>query len=166
MEDYKAAAYNVRRTVKEAKKEYGEKMEQKFKQGDLRSVWQGLNTMTDYKGSPSSSGGVNAALVNSLNNFYARFETNDSRTAVAPETGENGREERALTLSEHDVRRVLKQVNIRKAAGPDATFDSNTIVKFADDTAVIGLITNNDERAYLEEYSSHGTAAGEAETTI
>ncbi|KAJ8369340.1 hypothetical protein SKAU_G00093680 [Synaphobranchus kaupii] len=32
-----------------------------------------------------------------------------------------------------------------------ATFDSNTIVKFADDTAVIGLITNNDERAYLEE---------------
>ncbi|KAJ8348696.1 hypothetical protein SKAU_G00272850 [Synaphobranchus kaupii] len=86
-----------------------------------------------------------------LNNFYARFETNDSRTAVAPEAGENGREERALTLSEHDVRRVLKQVNIRKAAGPDATFDSNTIVKFADDTAVIGLITNNDERAYLEE---------------
>ncbi|KAJ8375214.1 hypothetical protein SKAU_G00057940 [Synaphobranchus kaupii] len=87
----------------------------------------------------------------SLNNFYARFETNDSQTAVAPEAGENGREEKALTLSEHDVRRVLKQVNIRKAAGPDATFDSNTIVKFADDTAVIGLITNNDERAYLEE---------------
>ncbi|KAJ8345313.1 hypothetical protein SKAU_G00295060 [Synaphobranchus kaupii] len=32
-----------------------------------------------------------------------------------------------------------------------ASFDSTTIVKFADDTAVIGLITNNDERAYLEE---------------
>ncbi|KAJ8351557.1 hypothetical protein SKAU_G00230330 [Synaphobranchus kaupii] len=40
-----------------------------------------------------------------------------------------------------------------------ATFDSNTIVKFADDTAVIGLITNNDERAYLEEIASFSIAA-------
>ncbi len=32
-----------------------------------------------------------------------------------------------------------------------ATFDSNTIVKFADDTAVVGLITDNNEKAYLKE---------------
>lgn len=32
-----------------------------------------------------------------------------------------------------------------------ATFDSNSIVKFANDTAVVGLISNNDEKAYLEE---------------
>lgn len=32
-----------------------------------------------------------------------------------------------------------------------ATFDSNSTVKFADDTAVVGLISNNDEKAYLEE---------------
>ncbi len=31
------------------------------------------------------------------------------------------------------------------------TFDSNTIVKFADDTAVVGLITDNSEKAYLKE---------------
>ncbi|KAI4905570.1 hypothetical protein NFI96_009239, partial [Prochilodus magdalenae] len=32
-----------------------------------------------------------------------------------------------------------------------ATSSSTTIVKFADDTVVLGLISNNDERAYLEE---------------
>ena len=32
-------------------------------------------------------------------------------------------------------------------------YNSNTIMKFADDTVVVGLITNNDERAYLQEVS-------------
>jgi hypothetical protein len=29
--------------------------------------------------------------------------------------------------------------------------ESNTIIKFADDTTVVGLITDNDETAYREE---------------
>jgi hypothetical protein len=32
-----------------------------------------------------------------------------------------------------------------------ARYDSNTIIKFADDTTVVGLITDNDETAYREE---------------
>ena len=32
-----------------------------------------------------------------------------------------------------------------------AKHDSNTIIKFADDTTVIGLITENNETAYREE---------------
>ncbi len=35
-----------------------------------------------------------------------------------------------------------------------ATHSSNIIVKFADDTTVIGLITDNDETAYREEVST------------
>ena len=31
-----------------------------------------------------------------------------------------------------------------------ARHDSNTIIKFADDTTVVGLITDNDETAYRE----------------
>ena len=31
-----------------------------------------------------------------------------------------------------------------------ATHDFNTIIKFADDTTVVGLITDDDERAYSE----------------
>jgi hypothetical protein len=32
-----------------------------------------------------------------------------------------------------------------------ARHDSNTIIKFADDTTVVGLITDNNETAYREE---------------
>jgi hypothetical protein len=32
-----------------------------------------------------------------------------------------------------------------------ATFDSNSIMKFADDITLVGLITNGDETAYREE---------------
>ena len=34
-----------------------------------------------------------------------------------------------------------------------ARHDSNSIIKFADDTTVVGLITNNDETACREEVS-------------
>jgi len=36
----------------------------------------------------------------------------------------------------------------------EARFSSNTIVKFADDTLVVGLIAANDEKAYLEEFAN------------
>ncbi|KAK3537430.1 hypothetical protein QTP70_009978 [Hemibagrus guttatus] len=42
-----------------------------------------------------------------------------------------------------------------------ATSSSTKIIKFADDTAVVGLISNNDETAYFEETWRHG-----ARTTI
>ena len=34
-----------------------------------------------------------------------------------------------------------------------AKHDSNTIIKFADDTTVVGPITDNDETAYREEFN-------------
>ena len=33
-----------------------------------------------------------------------------------------------------------------------AKHDSNIIIKFADDTTLVGLITNNDETAYRQEF--------------
>jgi hypothetical protein len=37
-----------------------------------------------------------------------------------------------------------------------ATYASNSIIKFADDTTIVGLITNNDETAYREEVRALG----------
>ena len=37
-----------------------------------------------------------------------------------------------------------------------AVHDSNTIIKFADDMMVVGLITDNDETAYREEVRDLG----------
>ena len=119
MDDYKAALYNVRKVVKDAKREYGEKMESKFQQGDLRSVWQGLKIMTDYKRPPPSSGGASKELVDNLNTFFARFDTCQGAIAPGRESDGVGGSGGPLVLSEHDVRRTLKLVNARKAEGPD-----------------------------------------------
>jgi hypothetical protein len=37
-----------------------------------------------------------------------------------------------------------------------ATHASNSIIKFSDDTTAVGLITNNDETAYMEEVRALG----------
>jgi hypothetical protein len=37
---------------------------------------------------------------------------------------------------------------------------SNSIIKFADDTTVVGLIANNDETAYREEVKAPGVWSG------
>jgi hypothetical protein len=38
-----------------------------------------------------------------------------------------------------------------------ARHDSNTIIKFADDTSVVGLITENNETAYREDGQRPGS---------
>jgi len=40
-----------------------------------------------------------------------------------------------------------------------ARFSSNTIVKFADDTVVVGLISGNNEKTYLEEVANQHSGA-------
>ncbi|XP_050959599.1 NACHT, LRR and PYD domains-containing protein 12-like [Labeo rohita] len=44
-----------------------------------------------------------------------------------------------------------KPLLTKKAGGESVVYGSNTIIKFADNTTVIGLISNNDETAYREE---------------
>ncbi len=60
-------------------------------------------------------------LAEELNTFYGRFECNGG--AILPiSTSESSRQSSddfAITFSEDDVRRELKRVNVRKAAGPD-----------------------------------------------
>jgi hypothetical protein len=41
-----------------------------------------------------------------------------------------------------------------------AMHSSNSIMKFADDTTVVGLITNNNESAYREEVRALGVVSG------
>ncbi|KAI3367588.1 hypothetical protein L3Q82_026434, partial [Scortum barcoo] len=104
-----------------------------------------------------------------LNQFYCRFETHNRETERT----------HAHTWDRHDpppsVSSALRRVNPRKAAGPDnipwagpqvlvlyslfthdcvASHKYNTILKFADDTTVIGLISGGDETAYRSEVAS------------
>lgn len=125
---YKAASYKLRRAVKAAKRRYRDKVEAQLCDRDSRSMWQGLRTITDYRGRTHTSADADSSLVEDLNTFFARFEVSsaspntDASTvsgAGATVAGDPTGEDCPLSVSEHDVRRALRRVNSRKAAGPD-----------------------------------------------
>ena len=79
-------------------------------------MWQGLQTITDYKGKHRQELPSDMSLPDELNYFYARFEANNPETCMrAPAVAEDS----VTTLSAADVSMTFRQVNIHKAAGPD-----------------------------------------------
>ena len=52
-EAYKKSRYALRRTIKQAKCQYRAKIESYYTVSDTRRMWQGLQTITDYKGKHS-----------------------------------------------------------------------------------------------------------------
>ena len=79
-------------------------------------MWQGLQTITDYKGKHSRELPTDMSLPDELNYFYARFEANNTETCMrAPAVPE----ECVITLSAADANKTFKQVIIYKAAGLD-----------------------------------------------
>lgn len=79
-------------------------------------MWQAIQNITKYKRSTNSDPNGDASLCEQLNCFFARFEANMPvlSSFPPPDSGSH-----VLTLQEHDVRRVLKAINPRKATGPD-----------------------------------------------
>ncbi|XP_076734249.1 uncharacterized protein lrrc38a isoform X1 [Maylandia zebra] len=96
--------------------------ESRFHQGDTRSMWHGLRTITDYKARDTAQINADFVFTNELNQFYARFEVSQAANAIYRLTTEDSDviSERPVTsIAEHDVRAALRRVNTRKAAGPD-----------------------------------------------
>ncbi|KAI4872060.1 hypothetical protein NFI96_030171 [Prochilodus magdalenae] len=75
-EEYKKASYALRKTIRAAKREYRAKVESQFNTTNTRSLWQGLNTVTDFRRETRSVDHISAALPDELNTFYVRFEVN------------------------------------------------------------------------------------------
>ena len=116
-EQYSVARAELRRGIKNAKAAQKRKVEDHLANNNPRLVWQGLQSITNYKGSkPLTTTTADASLAEELNTFFSRFETAAPHTAArTPQTPSHN----TLTLQEHQVRQVLKTVNTRKAAGPD-----------------------------------------------
>ncbi len=117
-DDRKQASYDLRRSIKVAKRQYKNKVEEHFNNNNPRSMWQGINNITGFKGNKPATVNIAASLPDELNTFYARFEADntahtESAAAAAAE------EVSPLTLSVADVIQSFKRVNIRKAVGPD-----------------------------------------------
>ena len=84
---------------------------------DVRRMWQGLQTITDYKEKHSQELPSDTSLPDEVNNFYARFEASNTEACMSASAVPDNC---VITLSAADVSKTFKQVSIHKAAGPDA----------------------------------------------
>ncbi len=115
-EGLKTARANLSRGIREAKRQHSRRIAHRFSDSrDTRSLWQGIQTITDYKPPPQTCDST-IPLLNELNAFFARFEAQNSTTAqkTPPPPGDQ-----VMTLSPDSVRRSLSRINARKAPGPD-----------------------------------------------
>ncbi len=76
-DDRKQANYDLRRSIKAAKRTYKNKVEDQFN-NNARSVWQGINNITGFKGNKPATVNIAASLPDELNTFYARFEAHNT----------------------------------------------------------------------------------------
>ncbi len=122
MSEYKASCYALRRAVRAAKFRYSERIESHFQLNDPQRMWQGLRTICAFGNKSSAEVRADPLLANELNTFYGRFECNGGSAALPISASGSSRQRsdnHVITVSEDEVWRALKRVNIRKAAGPD-----------------------------------------------
>ncbi len=84
-------------------------------------MWQGLKTIRSSGNNSSVEVRADPLLAEELNTFYGRFERNGGATLPISASGSSRQssDDHVFTVSEDDVRRELRRVNVRKAAGPD-----------------------------------------------
>ncbi len=118
-DDRKQASYDLRRSIKAAKRTYKNKVEEHFNNNNPRSMWQGINNITGFKGNKPATVNIAASLPDELNTFYARFEADNTTPHRERCRGCRRRGHVHSRFSVADVTRSFKRVNIRKAVGPD-----------------------------------------------
>ncbi len=122
MSEYKASCYALRRAVRAAKLRYRERIESHFQLIDSRRMWQGLKTICSSGNNSSAEVRADPLLAEELNTFYGHFECNGCCVTLpisASGSSRQNSDDHVITMSEDEVRRELKRVNVRKAAGPD-----------------------------------------------
>ncbi len=83
-EGLKTARANLSRGIREAKRQYSRRIAHRFNDSrDTQSLWQGIQTITDYKPPPQTCDST-IPLLNELNAFFARFEAQDSTSSRRP----------------------------------------------------------------------------------
>ncbi len=122
MSKYKSSCYALRCAVRAAKLRYRERIESHFQLNDSRRMWQGLKTICSSGNKSSAEVRANTLLAEEQNTFYGRFECNSGSATLPISTSGNSRQssdDHVVTVLEDEVRRELRRVNVRQAAGPD-----------------------------------------------
>lgn len=113
---YSTSRADLRRGIKQANNDYRRKIEIYLGENNSQSMWQAIQNITKYKRCTNSDPNGDVSLCEQLNCFFARFAANMPVFSSYPQPHSGSH---VLTLQEHDVRRVLRVINPRKASGPD-----------------------------------------------
>jgi hypothetical protein len=82
---FKRAKYDLEKAIRKAKWEYRQKLESQFQSNNTRDVWQGMQTITNYKKKAPPVDVSDKDLPDKLNEFYARFDRqNTTPVTVQP----------------------------------------------------------------------------------
>ncbi len=85
-------------------------------------MWQGLRTICSFGNKSSAEVRADPLLGDEFNIFDGRFICNGGSATLLISASGSCRQssvDHVITVSEDEVRRELKRVNVRKAAGPD-----------------------------------------------
>ena len=83
MVEYKQCSYSLRKAIKNGKNVCTETKWSRNSSAQTRRMWQGLQTITDYKGKTSHATATDVLLPGKLNIFFARFEDNTATDAAS-----------------------------------------------------------------------------------
>lgn len=86
---YSASRTDLRRGIKRAMRSYKLRIEAHFSTSDPWRMWQGIQTISNYKPTNSVPSFTNISFLNELNDFYACFECDTQETAVIIKPLEN-----------------------------------------------------------------------------
>ena len=84
MIEYKQCNYSLSKAIKQGKSHYRDKVESQFNGSDTRRMWQGLQTITDYKRKTSHIADTDVLFPDKLNTFFVFFEDNHQCHQHAP----------------------------------------------------------------------------------
>ncbi|XP_045570721.1 uncharacterized protein isoform X1 [Salmo salar] len=124
MVEYKQCSYSLRKAIKQAKRQYRDKVESQFNGSDTRRIWQGPQTITDYKGNTSHVADTDVLLPDKLNTFFARFEDN-----TVPST-QSASKNSGLPFAVADVSKTFKRANPRKALAADSEHVQTSLLEW------------------------------------
>ena len=91
------------------------KIQGHFLSNDPRSMWKGINSITDYN-RKSAECPSDPSLPDAYNIFYARFESSNTSIIASFKISPD---DSPLSITSAEVRNTLQTKNPQKAAGPD-----------------------------------------------
>ncbi|CAM4331524.1 unnamed protein product [Leuciscus chuanchicus] len=114
--EYKKARYELQKSIRAAKRAYSQKLERFYLSNNTRSMWQGIQAVTNYKKIVPAADPLDVTLPDSLNTFYTRF---DRMNTDIPSKASCNPTDTVFQVTPTQVLEALRQVNPHKAVGPD-----------------------------------------------